>query len=218
MSSRFLEALGGSRLYPLTDRLISGLSHAEQVLQLGAAGANLVQLREKTASPAEFYIHASEALRAARAHGLKLIINDRVDIALALKADGVHLGQDDLPPDAARRVLGADFIIGFSTHNVGQAEAASRMPIDYLAIGPLFPTKSKDAANPSVGLEGLRRVRRAIGSIPLVAIGGITLENCRSVLDAGADAVAVISNIWRPQGSAEAQVREFLSIKKTEIR
>jgi thiamine-phosphate pyrophosphorylase len=212
MSSKFRTALAGSRLYPLTDQIISGLSHPEQVLQLRAAGASLVQLREKTASPAEFYQQANEALLAARSCGMKVIINDRVDIALALRADGVHLGQDDLPPGAARRLLGPDVIIGFSTHHLWQAEAATQMPIDYIAIGPIFSTQSKQAANLPVGLEGLRLVRRAVGVVPLVAIGGITLENSRSVLEAGADAVSVISSIWRPFGGAEARVREFLTI------
>src|ERR1044072_867368 len=112
MSSTFLAALGGSQLYPLTDRLLSGFSHADQVLQLSAGGAKLVQLREKIATSAEFYESASSALPAARAGGVKVIINDRVDIALALKADGVHLGQDDLPAEAARSLLGSDAIIG----------------------------------------------------------------------------------------------------------
>jgi thiamine-phosphate pyrophosphorylase len=173
---------------------------------------SLVQLREKTAAPAEFYQQAHEALLAAHRGGMKVIINDRVDIALALRADGVHLGQDDLPPGAARRLLGPDLIIGFSTHDLRQAEAATQMPIDYIAIGPMFSTQSKRAANLPVGLEGLRLVRRAVGTIPLVAIGGITLENSRSVLEAGADAVSVIGSLWRPFGGAETRVREFLTI------
>jgi thiamine-phosphate pyrophosphorylase len=211
MSSKFLEALAGSRLYPLTDQVISGLSQADQILQLKAGGAKLVQLREKIASPANFYAQAKDALLAARACGLKVIINDRVDIALALKADGVHLGQDDLPAEAARRLLGPDALIGFSTHNPKQAEAATRMPIDYIAIGPIFSTQSKEVANLPVGLVVLRRVREVVGRIPLIAIGGITLENSRSVLDSGADAVSVISGIWRPAGQAEHRVRRFLT-------
>ena len=214
MSSNFLDALAGSRLYPLTDPSLSGLSHADQVLQLSDGGASLVQLREKNGSPAEFYAQAEEALRIARQYGLKVIVNDRVDIALALKADGVHLGQDDLPPEAARRVLGPDAIIGFSTHNPSQAEVASQMPVDYIAIGPIFATASKEASNSPVGLEGLRLVRQAVGKIPLVAIGGITVENSAAVLDSGADAVAVISNIWQPAGQAPTQVRRFLAAQQ----
>lgn len=209
MRSNFLDALAGSRLYPVTDRILSALSHAEQVLRLSEGGASLVQLREKKVSAAEFYAQAEEALRIARARGLKVIVNDRVDIALALKADGVHLGQDDLPPKAARRILGPDAIIGFSTHNPRQARVAAQMPIDYIAIGPIFPTASKEASNSPVGLDGLRLVRQAVGKIPLVAIGGITVENSGSVLDAGADVVAVISDIWRQAG----QVKRFLTTR-----
>ena len=197
-SANFLSALGGTRLYPLTDRRLSGLSHAEQVSQLSEGGATLVQLREKILSPFEFYTEAEAALRVARERGVKIIINDRVDIALALKADGVHLGQDDLPPEAARRILGPDAIIGFSTHDPGQARLAAQMPVDYIAIGPIFATATKEASDPPVGLEGLRIVRQTVGTIPLVAIGGITLENGQEVLDAGADAIAAVRDIWIP--------------------
>jgi thiamine-phosphate pyrophosphorylase len=213
MSSNFLTALAGSRLYPLTDRFLSGLSHTEQVLQLSAGGARLVQLREKIASPAEFYEQAREALQAARAHGMKVIINDRVDVAQALHADGVHLGQDDLPAEAARRLLGPQAIIGFSTHDPKQAKAAAQMPVDYIAIGPIFATQSKESPNLPVGLAGLRHVRQAVGPTPLVAIGGVTLENARSVLEAGADAVSAVSNIWQSRGQADAQVKRFLTLR-----
>ena len=122
-----------------------------------------------------------------------MIINDRVDIALAVGARGVHLGQDDLPPEAARKLLGATAIVGYSTHNVDQALEALKLPINYLAIGPIFPTTSKIDTFPILGLEGLRAVRRAIGDFPLVAIGGITHTNARDAIEAGADSVAVIS-------------------------
>jgi thiamine-phosphate pyrophosphorylase len=196
MSSIFLDALPSSRLYPLTDRHLSALSHAEQVSRLSEAGATLVQLREKALSPREFHTEAAAALAVARKRGVRLIINDRVDIALAIKADGVHLGQDDLPPDVARRLLGAEAIIGFSTHNLEQARLAGKMPVDYVAIGPIFETSTKDTTDPPVGLQGLSLVRQALGTVPLVAVGGITSLNRQKVLDAGADAVAVISDIW----------------------
>lgn len=205
-----MSALGGTRLYPLTDRRLSGLSHAEQVSQLGEGGATLVQLREKTLSPFEFYTEAEAALRVARERGLRIILNDRVDIALGLKADGVHLGQDDLPPEAARRILGPDAIIGFSTHDTEQARLAAQMPVDYIAIGPIFATHTKEASDPPVGLEGLRIVRQAVGTIPLVAIGGITLENGEEVLDAGADAISVIRDIWTPTGQAARRTNRLL--------
>jgi thiamine-phosphate pyrophosphorylase len=209
MSSIFLDGLGKSRLYPLTDRELSGLSHAEQVSQLGENGVTLVQLREKTLSPLEFFTEAKAALHIAHEYGMKIIINDRVDIAMALKADGVHLGQEDLPPEAARHLLGADVIIGFSTHNPEQARRAAKLGVDYIAIGPIFATETKQASHTPVGLLGLPLVREAVGETPLVAIGGITSLNCQEVLDAGADAVAIIKDLWCPPGHVAAQIRRL---------
>src|ERR687885_1911525 len=160
------------KLYPITDRRLSGLSHAEQVARLCDGGARLVQLREKHLAPREFYREAEAALRVARERGAKLIINDRADIALALGADGLHLGQDDMPPEAARALLGDAAIIGFSTHDPEQAAAAARLPVDYVAIGPVFATSSKENPDPAVGLEGVARARGAVGGLLLVAIGG----------------------------------------------
>lgn len=181
------------RVYPLTDVQLSGLSHSEQVELLSSGGASLIQLREKRMPALDFYEQAKAALAVAERRGVKLIINDRVDVALAIGAQGVHLGQDDLPPEAARKLLGAAAILGYSTHNVDQALEAVKLPIDYLAIGPIFPTTSKTDTFPVIGLEGLRAVRRVIGEFPLVAIGGITNANARDAIEAGADSVAVIS-------------------------
>jgi thiamine-phosphate pyrophosphorylase len=211
MSSKFLQALAGKRVYPITDRQLSKLSHAQQVGKLVGAGATLIQLREKIESPAEFYHQAVGALQIARERGAALIINDRADIALALHADGVHLGQDDLPPEAARRLLGPAAIIGYSTHNRKQAELAAHMPVDYIAIGPIFATATKVSSNPSVGLANLSLVREAVGPLPLVAIGGITGENMDAVLNAGADAVALISQIWTPEAQFGSKMRQILS-------
>jgi thiamine-phosphate pyrophosphorylase len=211
MSSLFLNTLSNARLYPLTDRFLSGLSHAEQVSCLSEGGATLIQLREKILSSLDFFSEAAAALRVARERGVKIIINDRVDIALALKADGVHLGQDDLPPAAARELLGPAVILGFSTHNLRQALLAVHLPIDYIAIGPIFSTATKHRAEPTVGLDHFREVRQAVGKFPLVAIGGITSENSQDVLDAGADAVAVISDIWTGSKSATARTERLLS-------
>jgi thiamine-phosphate pyrophosphorylase len=201
------------RLYAITDRRLSGLSHAEQVARLCEGGAAVVQLREKHLSPREFYDEAEAALRVARERGVRVIINDRADIALTLGADGVHLGQEDMPPDAARALLGAEAIIGLSTHSVGQAVAAARLPLDYIAVGPVFATSSKDNPEPVVGLEGVRLVREAVGRIPLVAIGGVTRENARSVLAAGADSVALIGALLAPGDPAEItrRTRAFLA-------
>jgi thiamine-phosphate pyrophosphorylase len=191
------------RLYPITDRRPSGLTHAEQVARLCEGGARLVQLREKHLPAREFQAEVLEALRVARLFGARLIINDRADVALVVGADGVHLGQDDMPPGAARLVLGEEKIVGFSTHNVGQAVAAARLPVDYIAVGPVFDTSSKENPDPVVGLEGVRRVREAIGNVPLVAIGGITAETAPSVLEAGADSVAVIGALLNTSDPAE---------------
>jgi len=177
------------RVYVLTDVQLSGLSHAEQVELLSRGGATLIQLREKHMPAREFYEQAKIAVRP----GVQLIINDRVDVALAVGAHGVHLGQDDMPPEAARKLLGPNAVIGYSTHNIEQAIAATKLPIDYLAIGPIFATTTKSDTAPVLGLEGLRTVRHAIGAFPLVAIGGITHDNARKVIQAGADSVAVIS-------------------------
>lgn len=177
------------RVYPLTDVELSGLPHADQVRLLTLGGATLVQLREKQMPALQFY----EQARAAVKSGVQLIINDRVDIALAVGAHGVHLGQDDMPPEAARRLLGDEAVIGYSTHSVEQAKKALTLPIDYIAIGPIFTTSTKTNPSPTLGLEGLRAVREAIGNIQLVAIGGISHSNAREVIEAGADSVAVIS-------------------------
>ena len=181
------------RLYALTDTQLSGFSHAEQVKLLSLGGATLIQLREKRMPAREFYEQAKEAVEVAARRGVQLSINDRVDVALAVAAAGVHLGQDDMPPDAARRLLGPEAVIGYSTHNIEQAIAATKLPIDYLAIGPIFATTTKTDTAPVLGLEGLRSVRQAIGAFPLVAIGGITHKNAREVIAAGADSIAVIS-------------------------
>ena len=181
------------RVYALTDVRLSGLSHAEQVELLSAGGATLIQLREKEMPAREFYEQAKAAVDVAARRGVQLIVNDRVDLALAVGALGVHLGQDDIPPEAARRLLGANAIIGYSTHNIHQAVAATKLQIDYLAIGPIFATTSKNDTAPVLGLDGLRTVREATGTFPLVAIGGISHANARDVIEAGADSVAVIS-------------------------
>ena len=199
------------RLYPITDARLSGLSHAEQVERMARGGAQVIQLREKHKDARQFFREAEAALRVARAHGLRLIINDRVDIALALGADGVHLGQDDLPPEAARHLLGERAVIGFSTHNLEQALAASRLPVDYLAIGPIFPTSSKDNPDAIVGLDGLRRVRAALPALPLVAIGGITPANALETLAAGANSLAVISALLADPAQIEARTRNWMA-------
>lgn len=185
------------RIYPITDRFITKLSHLEQVQQLVKAGAKMIQLRDKHSTPREFYESARAVMNFTRETDVRIIINDRVDIALAVKADGVHLGQDDLHPADAREILGSGSIIGFSTHNVAEAIEAVGFPLDYIAIGPIFATSTKENPEATVGLDGLASVRREIGQFPLVAIGGIEFENAKLALSAGATSVAVISSILR---------------------
>ena len=181
------------RVYPITDVELAGVFHDEQVSLLADGGATFIQLREKHMSSLAFYNEAKSALATAHERGVRLIINDRVDIAIAIRADGVHLGQDDLPPEAARKLLGDNAIIGYSTHSVSQAIAAATLPVDYIAIGPIFETGTKANPDPVVGLDGLHQVRKVIGATHLVAIGGITQENAKAVINAGADSVALIN-------------------------
>ena len=195
------------KLYPITDTRLSGLTHAEQVERLAAGGATLIQLREKRATPREFYEASLAAVKVARALGVRVIINDRVDIAVAVAADGVHLGQDDLPPDRARRLLGPRALIGFSTHNLKQALEADSTSADYIAFGPLFATSTKENPDPVVGLRSLAEIKSRV-SKPLVAIGGITLDRARSVIEAGADSLAVISDLYST-GEASERVAAF---------
>ena len=202
---------GDVRLYPLTDTRLSGLSHAEQVARLSEGGARLIQLREKYLSPREFYDQAVEAMRVARSRGVRVIINDRVDLAMAVKANGVHLGQDDFPPQEARRLLGDTAIIGLSTHNIDQAVQASLLDVDYIAVGPIFGTSTKDNPDPVVGLTGLQQVRQAVLKTPIVAIGGISSDNAPQVIKAGADAVAVISALLVPPDEIIAETMRFIT-------
>jgi thiamine-phosphate pyrophosphorylase len=199
-------------VYPITDTNLSGLSHADQLKRLSAGGATLVQLRDKNLSSADFYHQARAALEIARECGTRIIINDRVDIAAALNAEGVHLGQDDLPPEAARELLGKTAIIGFSTHNVLQARKAVDLPIDYLAIGPIFKTSTKSDTEPTVGLDGIREIRRYAGDLPIVAIGGITAENAREVLEAGADSVAMVSTLLSDASAITARTQNLIEL------
>jgi len=201
------------KIYPITDRKLSGLSHADQVRQFALGGATLVQLRDKSASSGDLYESALEAVNAANEHGIKLLINDRVDIALMAGAHGVHLGQTDLPAREARKLLGTEAIIGLSTHTIEQARiAVSEGIADYLAFGPIFKTDTKLDHDPLVGTEGLKAIRVVVGDIPLVAIGGIKRANLASVLASGADSVAMISEFYKRQSSLSESFSDLLKI------
>ncbi|HEY1271408.1 MAG TPA: thiamine phosphate synthase [Terriglobales bacterium] len=175
--------------------------------ELVAGGVTLLQYRNKSGTARQMLEQAREIKRHV-GQGPKLIMNDRADLCLAAGFDGVHVGQDDLSPAGARAVIGTELWLGVSTHNPEQLAEADRSTADYLAIGPAFPTVSKAKPDPVIGLEGVRKAR-ALTSKPLVAIGGITRQNCRQVIEAGADTVAVISDLIRdPRKSAE----EFFQI------
>lgn len=199
------------RLYAITDTHRCALSHAEQVERLIRGGATLIQLREKHLPSGAFYQEAEAAVRVARAKGVTIIINDRVDIALALEANGVHLGQHDLSSVVARKLLGPDAIIGVSVHNKEQAIDALALPIDYIGVGPIFPTNSKQNPDPILGLDGLLDIRRIAGNLPLVAIGGITRTGADGVFKAGADGIAIISGLLSSPDEIEANTRSFLT-------
>lgn len=175
----------------------------EFALELVAGGATLIQLREKDASAKEV-LRLGRELRRVLPEKVILIVNDRADLAVATQANGVHLGQDDIPADAARRIIGPEGILGVSTHNLEQFAAAHDTSANYLAIGPIFATISKDKPDPVIGLQGLRQAR-AKARKPLVAIGGISLKNCQSVVESGADAVAVISELLSDPRKVTAQ-------------
>lgn len=170
--------------------------------ELAAGGCTLLQYRNK-GDNTRMMLEQARALKRALGSGVRLIMNDRADLCLAAEFDGVHVGQDDLSPESVRKIIGADRWLGVSTHNPEQLREADLTSADYLAIGPVFATSSKQKPDPVVGLEGVRQAR-ALTRKPLVAIGGITRANAASVIDAGADSVAVISDLLRdPRKSAE---------------
>lgn len=192
------------RLYPIVDARFFIASKDLYVFceELSAGGVTLLQYRNKSGDARVMLEHAVEIKRLVKSR-VKLIMNDRADLCLAAGFDGVHVGQDDLSPAAVRRVIGPDLLLGVSTHNTEQLTSADQTNADYLAIGPVFKTSSKENPDPTVGLEGVRRARD-ITRKPIVGIGGITLENAASVIAAGADSVAVISElVAEPRKTAE---------------
>lgn len=194
---RLIDRTSIPRLYPILVPTRIGAGALTEIVEfateLTAGGATLIQLREKHASSREILRLARE-LRRVLPQNVRLILNDRADLCVAAGADGVHVGQDDLSPDATRRIVGPERIVGVSTHNPEQVNSADQSAADYVAVGPVFNTSSKENPDPVIGLEGVKRAR-ALTQKPLVAIGGITIENCRSVIEAGADSVAVISEL-----------------------
>jgi len=199
------------RLYPILDASCFAedralLQFAEDLL---SAGLTLLQYRNKHGSPRQMLSQARQ-LRQIAGERVRWIMNDRADLCLAAGFDGVHVGQDDLPPEAVRRIVEKPLWVGVSTHNPEQLRRADQTDADYLAIGPVFATSSKANPDPMVGLEGVRAAR-ALTRKPLVAIGGITRSNARSVIEAGADAVAVISDLLQDPRRAVAEFQRLLS-------
>jgi len=182
-------------LYVITDETIAGgRSHAEIARLAVLGGADLIQLRDKSRSCAELAAVGKEIAAITRKAGAVFIVNDRLDVAIACSADGVHLGQDDMRVSSARQIAPSGFIIGVSVGTVEEAKEAEREGADYVALSPTFSTASKNNAGPGHGLERLREIRCAV-SIPVIAIGGISRQNAGDVIAAGADGIAVISAV-----------------------
>src|SRR5438093_6928054 len=197
-----LYAIVDSSFHPGMAELVSSCE------DLRAAGCELLQYRNKDSNARQVLDQARE-LRQRLGPSVKLIMNDRADLCLAAQFDGVHVGQDDILPESARRVIGPNRWLGVSTHNPEQVAEADQTSADYIAIGPVFATASKQNPDPIVGVDGVRRARRLTRK-PLVAIGGITRANCREVIEAGADSGAVISDlIFESRNSAEGFLRKL---------
>ncbi|HXV68496.1 MAG TPA: thiamine phosphate synthase [Nitrospira sp.] len=199
-----------SGLYVILDPAVCPDRSLAAVLTASAeAGATIFQYRNKTASMKDAYVEGAVLRARARELGVRFIVNDRCDLALALDADGVHLGQGDMPLSLARRVMGPEKLIGCSTHTPAQVRAADAERPDYLGFGPIFIPGSKPDHDPVVGIAGLRAIRR-LTALPIFAIGGIQPNRVGEVMRAGADGVAVISAVLKAPDITQA-VREFLS-------
>jgi len=182
-------------LYLVTDR---GLSRGRSTLEIVQAavrgGVTCVQLREKNCSAREFIAEATAIQSFLKEHGIPLIINDRLDIAQAIQADGVHLGQNDIPLKMARAIVKDSMLIGISAESLQDAVEAERDGADYIGVSPIYTTATKSDTAPALGLEGLREIRKAV-KIPLVGIGGLNRSNAAEVIGNGADGIAVVSAI-----------------------
>ena len=191
------------------DRWASCCSLPDVLREAGQAGVKLVQYRNKTGSMKRVYSAASELQSIAKEWGILFVVNDRCDLAMAVEADGVHLGQTDLPIALARKLVGPDMLIGVSTHNAEQVQAATKAGADYLGFGPIFPTETKANHDPVVGIQGMQRIR-ALTSLPVFAIGGIRPESVNELTQAGANGVAVASGIFDATDRQQA-FTEFLA-------
>jgi thiamine-phosphate pyrophosphorylase len=199
-----------SRLYVILDAPLPAAPVQDCALDLANAGVGLMQYRNKQASARELLDTSLELASLLIPRGISFIVNDRPDVAVLADASGVHVGQDDLAPEQARELVGKDRLVGVSTHNLEQFRAAAATSADYIAVGPIFATSSKANPDPVVGTELIRQARGLTGK-PIVAVGGITLENAASVIDAGADCVAVISDVLRAHDRAR-RARQYLEL------
>ena len=193
-------------LFLITDTSIAGLTHFHIVKKAISAGVRTIQLRDKSMTKRDLYSEAVLVRKLTLKHKVKFIMNDYIDIAMAVGADGVHLGQDDMPLEEARRIVGKKMIIGISTHSIYQAIKAQNEGADYIGFGPMFSTSTKDAGRPK-GLRSLKNICIKI-SIPVVAIGGISWENIKPVMNAGADACAIISAIQ--SGDIKSNIKRLM--------
>ncbi len=198
------------RLYAIIDPTLLTVSELDLAEALAGSGVELIQYRNKTASSRQFFEISRQLSSALGPRGVRLIVNDRPDIALLAGAGGVHVGQDDLSVEDARAICGPDRWVGVSTHTLEQLAAAERTSADYIAFGPIFPTATKKNPDPVVGTELLRKARQMTKK-PLVAIGGITLERAAEVYRAGADSLAVIRDLICAQDPG-ARAREYLAV------
>ena len=199
-------------VYMITDSEKAGdRKIVDVVMDAVRGGATMVQLREKDFDSGDFYRRALATMRLLRKPGIPLIINDRLDIALAAGAHGVHIGQNDIPLPLVRKLMGPNKIVGVSVHDERDALAAESGGADYIAVGPVFETDTKPDAGEPVGLEGIEDIRKVVPRIPCIGIGGINIENARSVIEAGCRGVAVISAIMdaeNPQVAAQDLLHE----------
>jgi thiamine-phosphate pyrophosphorylase len=201
------------RFYPILDTEVSlrhGVDPVEAARQILEGGAQILQFRHKQFLSREAFAWLERIAELTRSRGATLVINDRADLAKLFGA-ALHLGQDDLLPSIARRVTGADTMIGYSTHNEPQLRAARAEPADYLALGPIFGTATKENPDPTVGLAELRRLR-PLSDRPLVAIGGITRVNARQAIEAGADSVAVIGDLFPESGTVRERAQAWIQV------
>jgi thiamine-phosphate pyrophosphorylase len=197
-------------LYAILDPTLIKDPLVEFAAQLSEAGVELMQLRDKRASARKIYAESRALAERFAGSGVRLILNDRPDIAAMIGAGGVHVGQEDLPVEAARAICGSGCWVGVSTHNLAQLREANQTSADYIAVGPIFPTATKENPDPVVGLDFLRFAREETRK-PLVAIGGITIQSAADVFRAGADSVAVVRDLLEAP-SPSGRAREYLAI------